>query len=148
MESHFSHAIRTVLFLRRGQWGRASTVAIVHMLIHRVLMVTGGDTRHMIAPVSTPFNSVIIPRQKSLVKVNLLDAQRKQCSTVIPARLGGSFFSFTRFSRVDYSAGATYSYQQVDARTAWVGTPDYYLPLSNAAAGILRMEGRMSGVLF
>ena len=59
-----------------------------------------------------------------------------------------SFHSFTRFSRVDYSAGATYSYQQVDARTAWVGTPDYYLPLSNAVAGILRMEGRMSGVLF
>ena len=53
-----------------------------------------------------------------------------------------SFFSFTRFSRVDYSAGATYSYQQVDARTAWVGTPDYYLPLSNAAAGYCGLENK------
>ena len=30
------------------------------------------------------------------------------------------------FGRVDYSAGATYSDQQVD-KTAWIGTPDYYL---------------------
>ena len=82
----------------------------------------------------TSFLSSRVTMRGSTGKVSTLEAFTNVNALSPSWREGQSFFhSFTRFSRVDYTAGATHPCQQVDMRAAMTARQTTTLLLSQAA---------------